>query len=106
MTKEGKKGTIKILLAVAGLIVVGLTSMQALGIFQGEIKRDVLHIHEAIQNVQADDLTQWADIDENTYYRLGDTKDTEILTERIDNVQGDVDEIKGDVKEILNRLPK
>lgn len=106
MTKETTNGAMKILVGIAGLIIVGLTAMQALGVFQGEVKRDVEHMHEAIQKNQADDLDQWVDIDENTYYRMGDTKDTEILTERIDNVQGDVDEIKGDVKEILNRLPK
>lgn len=110
----------KIIAVLVTLGIVGLTTMNALGVFQGEIKKDVAHNHEAIMEVKIDvDLLEDG-LDEVTYYSIGDAKDTQILTERIDN-QGKllnerIDALREDVsdfaieqrsvnKEILDRLP-
>ena len=44
-------GNLKWIAIAVGLIVTALTTMNAMGVFQGEIKRDVVHNHEAIQSM-------------------------------------------------------
>lgn len=48
------KWIIGLILGILGLAVTALTSMNAMGVFQGEIKRDVVHNHEAIVGVKED----------------------------------------------------
>ncbi len=44
----------KIAAILVTLAIAGLGTMNAMGVFQGEIKRDVVHNHEAIQDMQPD----------------------------------------------------
>ena len=54
MTK-GNGSTVRWILGILmGVALTALASMNAMGVFQGEIKRDVVHNHEAIQEMQPD----------------------------------------------------
>lgn len=73
------------------LLFIGAAAVAAYGMFQGETKRDVAHLHEAMQDTQDDQLLQWIDIDSNT-------KHQHIFEEKVNNIERDVGLILKEVR--------
>ncbi len=63
MTKANGSTVRWIMGILLGVALTALASMNAMGVFQGEIKRDVVHNHEAIEAIQPD-------VKQNTEHRI------------------------------------
>lgn len=66
----------KIVAILVTVAIAALGTMNALGVFQGEIKRDVIHNHEAIQDMQPE-------VKQNTEHRHR-------FEEKVTNIERDV----------------
>jgi len=82
MTKDNK--TLKWAIGIfLGLAITALASMNALGVFQGEIKQNVVHNHEAIQEMKPE-------VTKNTEHRIK-------FEEKVNNMGKNIDLILKEV---------
>lgn len=112
----------KWILVIIGILVTvalaALGSMNAMGVFQGEIKRDVVHNHEAIQGVRTEVQEELRPaIAKINISQAECRRDIKGINEDITELESDVDALGGKIdtlrtdqnanfQKILERLPK